>query len=369
MHLIDYINRYDNWQERLTQPPYNLTIKNDNDYYLLKYNQLESDFSLQEVVEARGCIVREDFDGEWIYVCKPFNKFFNYGEPWAAPIDWTSAVVTEKIDGSLMKLWYDYGKWHLSTNSTIDAFCAPANQSGLTFGEIFERILGTDIYNFAQDCFLDYNSTYLFEMTSPETRVVIPYEDLIYYLSRIDNYNEYEYLSPLPGFTREQFEAYEIEFPNQYSFHSLKETIAYAESLPKEEEGFVICDGYGRRIKVKSPSYLRAAHLFKKGNIGKADILQMIKENTIDDFIAYFPEYKYKALDVRYDILAYCKALDIYWDLYGAIATRKEFAEKVKNFDGSSLLFKKYTNSDFDMRAYILNEIGYKKLASLLGYK
>ena len=368
MHLIDYINTYEDWENLITKSPYNITVKTDGRYKLLKYNQIESDFSLQEVVEARGCIVRKDFDGQWIYVCKPFDKFFNYGESCAAPIDWSSTFITEKVDGSLMKLWHSYGIWRLSTNGTIDAFKASINGTDTTYGELFERILGTSISQFANNCFLDYDSTYMFEMTSPETRIVIPYEDGIYFLARKSNYDGYEYLDPLSNFAKSEMVRYGINFPKRYEFHNLEEVITYAEGMSAQEEGFVVRDAHGRRVKVKSPAYLKVAHIFAKGEIGKVDILRMMCEGTIDDFVGYFPEYRFKVLDVRYDISIFCKTLNTYWDLYGAAASKKEYAEKVKNLTGAPLLFKKYIDNTFNIDSYVWNEMDYKKLARMLGY-
>lgn len=45
----------------------------------------------------------------------PYKKFFNFGEDCAATIDWNTAKVQEKIDGSLISLyWYD-DSWHISS--------------------------------------------------------------------------------------------------------------------------------------------------------------------------------------------------------------------------------------------------------------
>jgi len=367
MYLIDYINTYEDWEERLSQPPYNLIIKTDGVYKLLKYSQLESDFSLDEVVEARGCIVKYGFlSKEWIYVCRPFKKFFNYGEPWAAYIDWLLDVqITEKIDGSLMKLWFD-GRWKLSTNGTIDAFKALIGDTSKTFGELFEEILGASIGVFARDCNLQPTKTYLFEMISPENRVVIPYDYGIYYLTNFVNIDGEE-LNLYP-FQENKLREY-VDFPHTYSASSLEKLIELAKNLEGLQEGFVVKDAWGRRIKVKTPAYLEAAHLFAKGNIGKIDILRMMKEGLIDDFIGYFPDYIPMVGEIKFDISMLCKRLNACWDLYGAAASRKSFAMKVKDLVGSVILFKKYTDPTLDIEKYLWNELDYKKLAQLLGYK
>jgi len=54
-------------------------------------------------------------------VAYPFNKFFNFGEEYADNIDWESAHVLEKVDGSLIKVYFHNGAWCVGTNNTIDA--------------------------------------------------------------------------------------------------------------------------------------------------------------------------------------------------------------------------------------------------------
>lgn len=120
-----------------TNEPYNLKISFDGEYVLMKYDMKTADFSSPIVREARGIIFKV---GEWEYpVCHPFDKFFNYGETFSENVDWNSAVVSEKIDGSLMKLWFDENGWHLSTNGSINAYKTTFNDRGNTFGELFEK--------------------------------------------------------------------------------------------------------------------------------------------------------------------------------------------------------------------------------------
>ena len=52
--------------------------------------------------------------GSWNVVAMPFKKFFNYGEKDADRIDWGSAKVYEKLDGSLLTLYFHSGEWHVA---------------------------------------------------------------------------------------------------------------------------------------------------------------------------------------------------------------------------------------------------------------
>ena len=81
-NLLDFINNNKkDWKEILSKETYSIKIKKDEDYYLLKYNQLTSDFSIDIVRECRGCIIRySEALNKYVFVCRPFDKFFNYNE-------------------------------------------------------------------------------------------------------------------------------------------------------------------------------------------------------------------------------------------------------------------------------------------------
>lgn len=97
--------------EQLAQEPYFVSAKAHKKYpnlLLFKYDQIFSDFSNPVVCSARGIIL--DSSDNWRIVSNPFPKFFNYGEPNAAKIDWDSARALEKLDGcfsynAALQLW------------------------------------------------------------------------------------------------------------------------------------------------------------------------------------------------------------------------------------------------------------------------
>ena len=102
---------------------------------LLKYDQIDSPQAHPIVVECRGLILDEAND--WEVVCRPYDRFFNYGDGHASDIDWTTARVYEKLDGSLMMLyWYDE-KWHVASSGTPDAGGQVNQETGLTFADLF----------------------------------------------------------------------------------------------------------------------------------------------------------------------------------------------------------------------------------------
>ena len=46
MLVLNLMNSNENWREVLSNAPYNIIIKEEDGYILLKYNQLDSDFAI-----------------------------------------------------------------------------------------------------------------------------------------------------------------------------------------------------------------------------------------------------------------------------------------------------------------------------------
>lgn len=198
MEVLDFMNLHDNWEEILTQPPYNIKVSRDNGYILLKYNQLSSDFTIPIVRECRGSIFWQHENRNYMCVCRAFDKFGNYGESYVPDIDWEHVTVEEKVDVSLIKVWYHNSAWHVSTNGTINAYRCDVNDLDVTFGSLFDEALCCDDIDefFAT---LDMYSTYMFELVSPKSRVTISYpETKLYYLGQrrmlycMEEFKEYD---------------------------------------------------------------------------------------------------------------------------------------------------------------------------------
>lgn len=287
LKVLEFINNNENWKEILEKEPYNIKVKEEDNFIILNYSQIESDFSLRIVQECRGLILAKE-NNKYISVCIPFFKFFNYGEKYASKINWNSAQVQEKIDGSLIKIWFYKNKMHISTNSMIDAFKAtialPTNNFK-TYGDLAKYCLDNDY----KDKIFDINCTYMFELVSPYTRIVVPYKQIkLYYLGQRDNQTLQE---------MNYNELYDYK-PKLYNISTLNDCINNANNLPNDKEGYVVVDKNYNRIKIKSPTYVAMHHV--RTNIAtEKSILELIRKNEIDEFINYFPEYKDASQQIR----------------------------------------------------------------------
>lgn len=299
---------HDNWEELLTAEPYNLKISEDGPYVIFKYNQLSSDFSNPIVREARGIIFRRD---DWSHpVCWPFMKFFNAGEENAAELDWSTAFVTEKLDGSLQKVWWDDG-WKISTNGTIDAYKAElgdimVHDFGNYFSDTVEKYYPT-YSDFL--CGLDSDLTYMFELVGPYNRVVIPYEEpAIYFLGARNKYTGEEF--NCSSLTAGALGMGRFKLPKQYPLTSVNDCVKLAETFSWDQEGFVACDANFNRVKIKSPAYVMA-HFARNNNvINRKHLLNVILTNEVEEFLCYAADYKEELEKVQNLMKSFCKVGD-----------------------------------------------------------
>ena len=332
LKVLEFIQAHRNdWEELLSQEPYFLKVSRDNVFnhrlVMLKYNQLDSDFHEEMVRESRGLIFDED---SLEVVSVPFFKFGNYGESYAPNIDWESAIITEKRDGSLMKVSYIGDDVLISTNGCIDAFKAPLQDDVLcpyaNYGEMFVKALGNRLQ------LLEKGKTYMFELTSPYNKVVVPYDKLELALIGIrDNQSLQEELI-YDSSLKDSF-----LLPKRYGFRTLEECIESAKLLPYSEEGYVVVDKYFNRVKIKSLAYVDAHHIKGNGVLTEKRILEILLANEEDEVLVYFPEYSKVFDEMNQRIIRKALILDAQWKRIKArldckdIASRKDLAMFLKD--------------------------------------
>lgn len=288
-YIDTYINKVGNIESILANK--NIEVKKDGPYMLLKYG-ITADFSDAVVQQCRGIIYKKEND-RYVCVCRPFDKFFNYQESNAAEIDWSSARVQEKVDGSIVKLWYDE-YWHWSTNGVIDAFKSPLNDF-MSFGELIRK---ADNYIDVNLNTLDNRYTYMFELVSPYNQVVIQYDKIHLYHIGTRNTLTGEEVNMDIG----------VEKPKMYKLTSLNECIRAAEAMNEgtmEQEGFVVVDKYYNRIKIKSSKYFMYHYMVNNGAMSSKRVIEIIQHGEMEEAVNQFPM-------LAEDILKYNAAMAIY---------------------------------------------------------
>lgn len=340
MNLLQFLKETPNWREVLAGDPYNVKIKDDGKLTLLKYS-IESKWN-EITKQCRGCII----DTETMeYVARPFDKFFNSSETYADQIDWNTAVVEEKLDGSIVKLfWNPYTEeWQWATNGNIDAKNAPVTPSLLHPDvKTFQDLIDLALMDWTTQTFhghSDKNATHMFELCTPINKVVVPHKSYtLYYLRSRNNLMGWEY--------KDEWIAMCFKTPKIYEFGSIEECLNTAKELPYDQEGYVVRDASYHRNKVKSIRYLAVHRMKGEGVLSINRAMDILRLNEKDEFLAYFPEYTeiFTKLQEQYDNLVTEIKRD--WEdcQKRAFASRKELA--TWNFDHYMLPWLIFTMYD-----------------------
>lgn len=257
-----------------------IKITREGSYAMFKYQAL-ANLSSPIVQEARGIVINLD---TLDVVCYPFTKFGNYNENYAAEIDWSTARVQEKVDGSLVKVWWDshLADWRWSSNGSIvpDTNIAP----------VLKAALQNTVINYS---ILDKDCTYIFELISPNNQIIVKYnETKLIHLGTRNNKTGKELIVDIG-----------VEKPKEYNLSNQKDCLNFVKTLNisalnPEHEGFVVVDAMFNRIKIKTPEYIEMHKLFSDCAVNKKSIISMImfKPKELDDIMSAYPKYQAKML-------------------------------------------------------------------------
>jgi hypothetical protein len=364
--IFDFVKgkTLDEIKSELLKEPLYLTIRENDEFYIISY-QIESDFSYLIVRQCRGII----FEKYTNYcVCKGFNKFFNWNETNAAKIDWNNFRVLSKYDGSIIKCWWYDGEWHISTNNTIDAKTAETKIEGITFYDLFletfQDVYGIGFYEYANS-YLETNTVYLFELIGPKNRIVINYDrPNIYLIGIFKRLAYFKYVEN--NIYAANFDIYKgeptnyLHVPKTFECKNFNDVLNALIALDNTHEGFVIMDKNFNRIKMKTENYVILHKQWNNGNITTKRVLEIIKSNSIDDYISVFPENLIFVSDVIVNLKAYIKCVlnDLWYFKRFLDLSRKEYAKEVKE--------TYITNSNFLFRLYDkkFNEVSFEEIKS-----
>jgi len=288
--------------------------------FSLNYDQIEAKDDDWISQHCRGLVLEQVFGevgqaGEYRVLARPFYRFFNFGQPSAAQIDWASAKYHEKLDGTLCILYFDHtlDKWCVATRSVPDA---DIENNGVTFSELFWRH-----FNYSTDS-LDKGVTYLFELCGPDNRIVVGYENWEVYL-----------LGTFYNSTCEEIGVeHSFPSPKMYPFLGIDDAIKFVNDMPGAEfEGCIVCDKNKNRIKIKNKQYLYIAKIIS-GMDTDRQMMSSVLQNTFDDIVPYLAEYKVKKLNNMKELLSRkIHQLDMFIDSLDRACERKDIAIRVSD--------------------------------------
>ena len=252
--------------------------------HLFKYSQIDSPMGERIVQEARGIILNGN--DNWSVVARPYDKFFNYGEGHAAEIDWTYAKVYEKLDGSLITMYWYEGEWRIATSGNPDASGEVWNGLGntITFKDLFWQIWDELGYTLPDPYFKHF--TFMFELMTPFNKVVVQHTEAKIVLHGVRMFKPGFYVDP-----ESWKKTYGWDVCKTYDFNTIEAIVHNVGQLdPIKSEGYVVVDAEFNRIKVKSPQYVALHHM--RDTLSPRRMLEVIRANEGDEFLTYFPEFQ-----------------------------------------------------------------------------
>ena len=256
---------------------------------LLKYDQLSAPTLMSniEVQECRGLILEK---GSWDVMSLAFTKFFNAEESNAHKVDWNTAHVLEKLDGTLIQLYWDWHKneWFAGTTGTAEGEGEVNNKMGTTFNSLFWDTV-TKQYAL-NPCMLDKDHVYVFELTTPYNIVVKPHGESSATLLTVRNLVTLQEVS-WKDLTMIA-ESLRVPLVKRFDLNANNVGVLLRtfENMIWHDEGYVVVDANFNRIKIKNPAYVAVHHL--KGKTAEHNIITIVKSNEIEEFASTFPERK-----------------------------------------------------------------------------
>lgn len=327
MNTIKYLNEKG---LRALQDELFIKVNQWQDLYVLNYNQIDSPKNHPVTNECRSLVVREGEAG-WEVVSRSFDRFFNHKEIIGFEYDITKMTTCEKVDGSLVCLFYHNGQWLYRTRSMIMPETT-VNGWDKTWKDLIEPVL-------LDKGFYDFNHcpswTYIFEVVGVENRVVTRYDESAAYLLAVRDNTTGDYINT--GMLYPEQRGWKL--PKKYQFNTIENCLQAAKDLRDLNEGYVLYNQFGvPTIKVKNPAYV-AAHMLRGEGLNPKRIMQLIFMNETAEYLTIFPEdkvhfepYISATLTLEQEIV------EVYNQSIG-IESQKEFALAVKDKCYQGVLF------------------------------
>jgi len=322
-----------------------IKVRNKDDMYLYNYaDACYVDRNHPVIMRCRGIVVRED--GQLLNY--PFDRFFNDFEKEQSIIDWNSAQIQEKLDGSLVCVFWSKDKWIVSTRGTF----YPQNNPNLKhmdntidFEQLFRKYFTDDQFKK-----LKKEYCYTFELITPSNPIITKYPKSrmgIYLigarelsLAKEVSQLTLDHISELVDVGRPQiYEASNINMCREL-FTKLK--------FRDDEEGLVVVDSKSNRIKIKQKSYFKLSKIIA---LKEQDIFEYVlgKIELDGEYLQKCDEVTEKVNEIKEHwnkIIAIAKAKHIKIINFSS-DNRKEYAQQACKYPYKSLLFAMMDRKDY----------------------
>lgn len=266
------------------------------------------------VSQCRGIIL--DTLSNWRVIAFPFIRFHDITTPQGREsaleksgtetggvvtgnsfvFDYDNCVIEEKLDGSMMLLYFHAGVWHVASSHRPDASGILCNSQS-TFADVFWRIFNASMYSLPDET--HQGITFIFEMTSCDNVIIVRYQDSALTLIGARDLRTMNEIDLRDLNVAERYNWNTVHsVPFVYNGDPARYALQMANGDCRETglcEGFVLRDIHWNRVKVKSSEYIRMSWLFplctRQQVITKRHLMTVILSNEQRKFREYVPEF------------------------------------------------------------------------------
>jgi len=307
----------------------NISVSEKNGFYIYNYNNSVLVPRDDQIIKmCRGIVL----NSKGVIVNLPFTRFFNYHEKECDEVDLEVSEVFEKLDGSLISVWWTGEEWEVTTRGAFYP-----HEDSHNFKETFKRL-------FKEFNKLNNKYNYMFELISKDNRIVTKYDSERVVLIGAREINTLNELNQKK--LDKVAENISVDRPKRFNAISIDECRQLFGNMNDDEEGLVVVDKDFNRFKLKQESYLKMAKIISLKN---QDVLDyMLGRVELDTDFTDMPELIEKVEEVKKiynDVKKY--AMEIYNNIK-YINNQKEFASHALNYNISGILFGLKKGKDFD---------------------
>ena len=324
MNYITCLNNITSFEESKTiLENKNLIVKEYNNLYLVKYDKLNCDMMDPDIIKCRGIVIEKDTNK---LVCVPPPKsedITNFNN-----ISIEKNIYEEFVEGTMISIFKNNGKVFMSTRSCINAYCN--FYSNKTFNTLFSEIIDLDTFEIIDD-----NMTLTFILQHPENTIVKKYTKpeikLVYGCSiNSDNIKNYD-LNELKTILESKGLIFNI--PEKYSVSNINEVYEILNKMDYTQQGIIIKNIESKyiRSKIRNEYYNYVRKLKGNSHNKKYLYLDLIKNNSLEEYLKYFIEDKEIFEQYRLELYeTTIKLFNFYQDYH--VRKTKNGKRVIKNF-------------------------------------
>jgi len=281
----------------------NLIVVGDKGpYWILNYQQGGRNEFNQLV---RGMVVAKPqpgFQGNVMSLIKsfPFIRFYNHGEGDAAHVDFSNAEMLEKMDGSMVGIFFPHGdasKPEFHTRKMMSTHEPDVSRQMTTFQGKDAKFLPTIRPYVNQLKFSDKDAhyTYVFEFLHEISYVLTKYRPDQYGLYLLGARNIPTHREMTEDELDQTAQRIRAKRPRRFDaiadHAEIEKMFATMAAETPDFEGYVFRDKKsGNRVKVKDPKYVEKHHLLD--NLSYKRLLPLILKGEEEEILAYFDSAK-----------------------------------------------------------------------------